>query len=227
MAVIRLRITPAAELSGLGVADTDGGIFYVQIQKAINSPIKDYIKSQQDKSKIESEVQELSRIVSGQDVLLQTLVTRQQQQAPHVHNIRLDSQAASPSAGLPPLTNGQRMPVNEQMESVLRAALEHLSVQAPVVSTQPLATARSASTGTGSSVEDYSNHNGSAGAVTPPMNAPANVVHDRGADTAARNAALHALAAHLAQVMQNQGQPRAADNRFELDSQSTDTISRV
>jgi len=74
LAVVRLRISPGAEISGLGATDNDGKSVFEALTRAMHSPNRNY--AEQDNKDIEKQVRDLSAIVSEQDRVLQHLVTR-------------------------------------------------------------------------------------------------------------------------------------------------------
>lgn len=73
MACFRMRISPAAELSGLGAAKVDGGKIYSTLQNAA-SQIQELRQAQRtEHSPIKREVHELTLVVRSQEILLNTL----------------------------------------------------------------------------------------------------------------------------------------------------------
>eukprot|EP00929_Paragymnodinium_shiwhaense_P019177 TRINITY_DN13167_c0_g1_i1.p1 TRINITY_DN13167_c0_g1~~TRINITY_DN13167_c0_g1_i1.p1 ORF type:complete len:920 (-),score=199.54 TRINITY_DN13167_c0_g1_i1:132-2891(-) len=74
MPTFRLRISPVAELSGLGASEVNGGQLRSILKQTVISPLKLY-EEQQAMTALEMkrEMQELSLLVGSQDSLLQTL----------------------------------------------------------------------------------------------------------------------------------------------------------
>jgi len=75
LARLRLRIPPAAELSGLGAANADGGQLAQAVRKTMLLLI-DMKHNQSSHSPLRREVRELSLTMQSHDVLLQTLASR-------------------------------------------------------------------------------------------------------------------------------------------------------
>eukprot|EP00929_Paragymnodinium_shiwhaense_P043490 TRINITY_DN22363_c1_g1_i1.p1 TRINITY_DN22363_c1_g1~~TRINITY_DN22363_c1_g1_i1.p1 ORF type:complete len:827 (+),score=133.90 TRINITY_DN22363_c1_g1_i1:78-2558(+) len=75
MPMVRLRISPSAELSGLGAAESDGGQLLKVLQKVVKTPLKEYeLQQEQKAAEMKREMQELMLLVGSQDALLQALV---------------------------------------------------------------------------------------------------------------------------------------------------------
>ncbi|CAE8741558.1 unnamed protein product, partial [Polarella glacialis] len=74
IAIIRIRIHPLAELSGLGVANTDGGRVYTAIQRAADQIAEIRNDHQTIHSPLKREVKELTMLVRSQEILLQTMM---------------------------------------------------------------------------------------------------------------------------------------------------------
>eukprot|EP00927_Polykrikos_kofoidii_P001190 TRINITY_DN10433_c0_g1_i1.p1 TRINITY_DN10433_c0_g1~~TRINITY_DN10433_c0_g1_i1.p1 ORF type:complete len:882 (-),score=101.55 TRINITY_DN10433_c0_g1_i1:59-2632(-) len=72
--VTRLRITPAAEMSGLGAADMDGGRLFRKLSKIIMALDTESKRKLREKESLEREVRELSMVVRSQSTLVEELM---------------------------------------------------------------------------------------------------------------------------------------------------------
>jgi len=105
LAILRFRISPAAELSGLGAADADGGRLVATFRKALHSPLKEYLKSAEaNKMALEREVRELTVLVNSRDTLLQSLARRRMWQ----RQLTGIAEMPSESSSVPPDTIGRQ-----------------------------------------------------------------------------------------------------------------------
>lgn len=96
----RMRISPAAELSGLGAAKVDGGKLYSTLQNAAHQ-IQELRQTQKtEHSPLKREVSELTLVVRSQEILLHTLTRgRFRSKKRSLQSVPEDSKGETPSDG--------------------------------------------------------------------------------------------------------------------------------
>jgi hypothetical protein len=83
----RLRILPAAELTGLGTTDIEGGWILAKVKRLIQSVDKEAVSAERNTSKcLQQEVRQLNALVHGQEALLRSL-TRHPQRMPQILDV--------------------------------------------------------------------------------------------------------------------------------------------
>lgn len=94
----RLRILPAAELTGLGTTATEGGWILQKVRRLVQSLDKEAASAQKNTSdSLQQEVRELHALVHGQEALLRSL-RRHPQRMPQIRDAENDDAPSSVSS---------------------------------------------------------------------------------------------------------------------------------